>query len=247
MEASILNRLPPELRSSIWEWLFTTDYAVTLSTGQIEHPITLTCRQLRRETLGMYLGLTPFNAHLDDLPAMPLAHWLRTIGAEKCLLLREVNIWDIHMLNGSLHGAESTRKLLHKGTDGGERFILQPVGRSVFRRSWFLKDLILPLQSIGIGLERFCIVQEEGTLKQTSHFAIVKSSGPSGFESVMSRAEEFGLSELERARLRNQLEQGRREISVLDGRRNIILKLDSEQRLISMRQEFIPRDEEFYV
>lgn len=195
----------------------------------------------------MYLGLTPFNAHLDDLPAMPLANWLRTIGAEKCLLLREVNIWDIHMLNGTLHGVETTRQMLKDGTEDGEPFVLQPVGRQLFHRSWYLKDIILPLQSIGIGLERFCIVQNDGMLKQTSHFAIVPTSKPTGVDSVMSRVEEFGLSERERASILDSLEKGKREIRVLDGRRNIILKFDSDQRLQSVRQEFIPRDEEFYM
>ena len=137
--------------------------------------------------------------------------------------------------------------MLSEGSEYGEPFVLQAIGRQVFHRSWYLKDIILPLQSIGIGLERFCIVQDDGSLKQTSHFAIVPSLEPSGVESVMSRAEEFGLSEHERTSLLKQLEQGRREIRLLDGRRNIILKFDSDQRLISMRQEFIPRDEEFYM
>lgn len=247
MEASSLSRLSPEIRNLIYDSLFTTDYAVTLSTGRIQHPLTLTCCQMRRETLGMYLASTPFNAHLDDRPATPLACWLRTIGPDLCLLLREVNIWDLHMLNGTLHGVETTRKMLEEGTEDGRPFVLQPVGRQVFHKSWYLKDIILPLQSIGIGLERFCVLQEDGTLKQTSHFAIIPSSENSGLESVVSRAEEFGLSERERRSLVRQLEQGKREIRLLDGRRNIILNFDSGRKLVSMRQEFIPRDEEFYM
>lgn len=245
MDASTLTRLSPEIRNLVYEFLFTTDYAVTLKTGRIQHPLTLTCRQVRRETLGMYLSLTPFNAHLDDRPAIPLARWLRTIGPELCLLLREVNIWDLHMLNGSLHGVEMTQQMLKDGTKDGEPFVLQPVGRQVFHKSWYLKDIILPLLSIGIGLERFCILQDGDVLKQTSHFAIVPSSEPKGVQSFTMLAEEFGLSERERASLMRQLEQGRREIRLLDGRRNIILNFDSGRKLISMRQEFIPRDEEF--
>jgi hypothetical protein len=44
-----------------------------------------------------------------------------------------------------------------------------------------------------------------------------------------------------------QLDQGKREIRLLEGRRNIILNFDTGRRLMSMRQEFIPRNEEFYL
>lgn len=211
------------------------------------HPLTRTCRQMRRETLSMYLSLTPFNSHLDDRPATPLAHWLRGIGLNLCLLLREVNIWDLHMLNGVLHGLESTQRKLQKGAESGEPFVLRPVGREVFHSSWYLKDIIVALQSIGIGLERFCTVQASGNLKQTSHFAIVELAESKGVENGVSYMDEFGLSVGEHESLVAQLREGRREVRFLDGRRNIILKFDAEQRLISVRQEFISRDEEFYM
>ena len=247
MDASILNHVSPEIRNLIFEWLFTSDYAVTLKTGKIQHPLTQTCRQMRREALRMYLSATLFNAHLDDLPALPLARWLSTIGPDLCLLLRDIQIWDIHMLNGTLHGSETSREMLRDGTKDGEVFVLQSLGRQVFHKSWYLKDIVLHLQAIGIGLERFCVVQEDGSLRQTSHFAIVRSSELDGLENVASQIEEFGLSERERESLIWQLDQGRREVRLLDGRRNIILNFDANRKLVSIRQEFIPRDEEFYM
>jgi len=247
MDASGLSALSPELRNLIYEFLFTSNYAVTLAHGKIMHPLTRTCRQMRHETLTMYLSLTPFNSHLDDQPATPLAHWLRGIGPDLCLLLREVNIWDLHMLNGVLHGLKSTQRKLQKGSASGEPFVLRPVGREVFHSSWYLKDIIVALQSIGIGLERFCTVQASGSLKQTSHFAIVRLAESKGVDHIVSYMDEFGLSVSEHERLVAQLREGQREVRFLDGRRNIILKFDAGQKLISMRQEFIPRDEEFYM
>ena len=247
MERSQLARLSPEIRNAIYEFTFTSDYAITLSNNKILHPLTSTCRQIRIESLNMYLALTSFNAHLDDGPATPLANWLRTIGPERCLLLRDVNIWDLHMLNGVLHGIETTQRVLRDGTAEGEAYVLRPVGRQVFHKSWYLKDIILAFQSIGLGLARLCIVQEGDKLKQTSHFAIMPTSELGGVESGVALAEELGLIGAERISLMAQLEQGRREIRLLEGRRNIILTFDSTHKLTSMRQEFIPRDEEFYL
>lgn len=195
----------------------------------------------------MYLSLTAFNAHLDDGPAHPLARWLTTIGPELCLILKEANIWDMHMLNGGLHGVETTQSMLQNGTEDGEQYVLRRIGREIFHKNWFLKDIKLPLQSMGIGLERFCIVQMDGSLKQTSHFALMLSSELRGDDHCAEMAAEFGLSEREQMSLASQLEKGKTEIRLLDGRRNIILNFDAEQRLVSMRQEYIPRDEDFYL
>lgn len=250
MDASAFALLSPEIRNTIYEYVFSTDYAVTLQTAGIQHSLTMTCRRMRDETLGMYLSLTPFNAHLDDGPATPLARWLESIGPEQCLLLREVNIWDMHMLNATLHGVETTLGMLRDGTKDGQPYILRPVGRQMFHRSWYLKDIILPLQSIGIGLERFCIVSSEGSLTHTSHFAITRSgeSGESnGREPSFNLAKDYGLSDSQWTSLKNQLAEGRKDIRLLDGRRIITLNFDSTYRVTSMRQEFIPRDEEFYI
>lgn len=195
----------------------------------------------------MYLALSTFNAHLDDGPALPLAQWLKTLGRERCLLLGAVNIWDMHMLNAILHGSESTQRLLQDGTDTGDAYVLRPIGRQVFTKSWYLKDLIPAFQSMRLGLARFCIVEEGDKLKQTSKFAILPDDELSDVESGVALAESLGLSDAERVSLMEQLDRGRREITLSEGRRNIILCFDTGQRLISMTQQFIPREEEFYL
>ena len=247
MEASDLTRLSPEIRNTIYEYVFVSQYAITLQSHGIQHPLTTTCRQLRDETLGMFLSLTSFNAHLDDGPVTPVARWLRAIGPDRCLLLHELNIWDLHMLNAILHGTETTHRMLKEGTEEGETYVLRPVGRQVFHSSWYLKDIILPLQAIGIGLERFCIVQEGKDVKQTSHFALTRLGHFNGLDNSIALAEEFGLSEKEYDSLIIQLSEGRKDIRLLDGRRIITMTFDEAYKVTSMRQEFIPRDEEFYI
>ena len=93
MDGSILARLSPELRNRVYEYVFTSDYAVTLRKGLAQHALTKTCRQIRQETMPMYMSLTRFNAHLDDGPATPLARWLRAVGPEMALLIAEINVW----------------------------------------------------------------------------------------------------------------------------------------------------------
>ncbi len=60
----------------------------------------------------------------------------------------------MHMLNATLHGVETTKRLLQNGTAEWE-YVLRPIGRQVFSKSWYLKDIIPALQSIGLGLARF--------------------------------------------------------------------------------------------
>lgn len=189
METSPLASLPPELRNAIYTHLFTplTTYAHTLRPKAITHPISQTCRQLRRETQTMYFSSIKFNAHLDDGPITPLAQWLKAIGRTQCEALREVNVWDMHMLQGTLYGVERTKVLLSSKVLGdGEAmgFVLQELevdGKGV-RQSWFLKEIMLALNSIGLTLARFCVVDSyyvSGTsevlpqVKETSWFAIV--------------------------------------------------------------------------
>ena len=93
MDASNLARLSPELRNCVYEYVFASNYAVTLRTGFIQHELTKTCRQIRHETLQMFMSSTRFNAHLDDGPATPLAQWLRVVGPEVALTIAEINIW----------------------------------------------------------------------------------------------------------------------------------------------------------
>ena len=239
--------LSPELRNLIYEYCFTSAYAVTLQDKSTLHPLTSTCRHLRSETLSMYLALTTFNAHLDDGPATPLAHWLQTLGRDRCLLLGEVNIWDLHMLNATLHGEATTQQLLNSGTEHGDEYVLRPIGRQVFHKSWYLKDIIPAFQSMGLGLARFCIVEPGDRLKQTSKFAILPASELGGVESGVALAESLGLSDVERVSLMAQLDRGEREICLREGRRWIRLCFDTGQKLISISQEFVGRDEEFYL
>lgn len=249
MDNSKLACLSPEIRNAIYEFTFVSEYAITLQHNGILHPLTSTCRQLREETLQMYLALTIFNAHLDDGPAIPLAEWLKTIGAERCMLLGEVNIWDMHMLNATLHGVESTQRLLQEGANEEDRhlpYVLRPIGRQVFHKSWYLKDIIPAFQTIGLGLARFCI-KDGDRLKETSKFAIMPASDLDDVDKCAELAESLGLKDAERLSLKEQLDQGKREIWLWEGRRNIILNFDSSQRLVSMRQQYISRDEEFYL
>lgn len=263
MDHSNLLLLPQELRDLIYTFTFTTSYAVTLKTNQVQHALTQTCRQIRKETLALYLSLTRFNAHLDDGPATPLTAWLETIGPAQCLLLWEVNIWDMHMLNGSLHGVKATERMLSLGAvttsyDSGDDsglnegspqyrpYVLMPVGRDIFHGTWYLAEIVLALQSIGIGLQRFCEVRDDGLeLKQTSHFAIQPAQSIDG--EGLSLIEQFGLSCREWSDLIKQLDGGWQMIQLQEGRRKIFLSFDEHRRLVSMRQQFIPRDEEFYI
>lgn len=269
MDASPFSLLPQELRDHIYTLLFTTTYATTLATSRIQHPLTRTCRQLRNETLPLHLSLTRFNAHLDDGPATPLAQWLQTIGPAQCLRLREVNIWDLHMLNGSLHGVRATERMLASGPaagigaaddegegkgEGGNAqqqhrfYVLKPVGRDIFHGTWYLKDIVLALQDIGLMLQRFCEVVEgdDRQVKQTSHFAIQHADDDDN-KCRLGLAAQFGLSDHEREDLAKQLNEGKRLIQLHEGRRNIFLAYDEARRLVAMRQQFIPRDEEFYM
>lgn len=100
MESSSLALLPRELRDIIYQYTFTSPYAVTLQPGHIQHPLTKTCSQLRRETIILYYSLTRFNAHLDDGPATPLVNWLaNTSNNELIFRVEEINIWVINRLS----------------------------------------------------------------------------------------------------------------------------------------------------
>lgn len=98
MDPSPLSHLPRELRDLIYEFTFTpckSDQKISLLPGvlHIDHPLTKTCTQIRRETLSLYYSMTCFNAHLQDGPPTPLVGWMRRIGPELVLGVREVNVW----------------------------------------------------------------------------------------------------------------------------------------------------------
>ncbi|KAK4898469.1 hypothetical protein LTR27_004066 [Elasticomyces elasticus] len=187
MDDSPFARLSGELRNSIYEAAFDTEFAITLQDNAIQHGITRTCRQLRRETLHMYYSLARFNAHLDDGPTAPLARWLEVLGRDNCLLLREVNVWDMHMLNATLHGLESTEKLLRSTTAEGKKFVLQPTGSWLLNSGWYLKHLVVTLHHLGLEIRNLSLVNAPlddlsvsaasmTKPERTSHFAIVPMS-----------------------------------------------------------------------
>lgn len=261
MEASHLARLSPELRNAVYECVFTSDYATTLQNGSIQHALTRTCRQLRYETLGLFYNRTRFNAHLDDGPALPLAQWLKTVGRDQCQLLNEVNIWDMHMLNATLHGLQgetSTQKAPPVVADEGTRIDLRPLGSWLLDRGWYLKDLIIALYAMRLGIRMFCLIPEGHEVpKLTSHFAIVPlvtrcSSYPAhgphaelmellahlGFNEDMQDQALLGLANPEARDIRL------RELRVRKGRRDFFLRFDGED-FISVRQTFIPHYNDF--
>ncbi|KXS93489.1 hypothetical protein AC579_6909 [Pseudocercospora musae] len=166
MESSLLSRLPPDQKPNVPNSLHIK-YAVTLQSGHVQHPLTKTCRQIRQETLAMYHALTRFNAHLDD-GATPLAKWLTILGPKLTLILGE----DMHMLNGTLYGED---RLLDRG--GTESYVLRPIGNWVFHRGWYLKDIILSLHCMGLGLSRICIKSPCPAVKLTSDSEVVIVDG----------------------------------------------------------------------
>lgn len=101
MESSYFARLSPELRNEIYERVFTSSRS-RKSLGprpgllDAQHPLTRTCRQIRSESLHMSYAATCFSAHLDDGPIAPLATWFQSIGRDAILLIREVEVFDLH-------------------------------------------------------------------------------------------------------------------------------------------------------
>lgn len=179
MDNSPFVLLSPELRNIIWEYVFRTSlgntHTVTLLDGSIFWPLTRTCRQIRYETLAMHLSLTTFNAHFNDGPSTPLAIWLTTLGPERVLQLREIKIWGLHDLDGTLHGAHATRRALQCGVDGSSSCVLQPVRSQYYEWHRWLGELETTLKVMGLGLAQLCKVAENGIVLGTSRWAIVES------------------------------------------------------------------------
>ncbi|KAI5370771.1 hypothetical protein Slin14017_G016500 [Septoria linicola] len=193
MEASALYRLSPELRNHIYEHVFSSKYAVTLQDQKCQHALTQTCKQLRHETLAMYYSLTSFNAHLDDGPATPLIKWLEVLGAGTVCRIDRINIWDLHMLQFTLHGLSATRQIFSSGfissqwhhqdshddlknglgprnkTDDQNSYILRPVDIRFAERN--VKAVFLALHSMGLGLARFVVVTSPASSDPSSSAA----------------------------------------------------------------------------
>ncbi|EME48410.1 hypothetical protein DOTSEDRAFT_84047 [Dothistroma septosporum NZE10] len=250
MDSSLFLRLSPELRNVVYEHTFTSQYAVTLLSGKVQHSLTMTCRQLRRETLKMYYSIARLNAHLDDGPATPLAEWLKVQGPELIMCINELNIWDMHNLNGTLHGTDSTTILLRSTPAEGMLYTLRPVGAWVFNRGWYLKDIMLALHGMGLSLSRFCIVNEDdgdSKIKQTSEFAIVPlEPAPvdlaitDDFTGVNEAARQFGLSDRARGEMITKVASGERTVRLVEGHRRLVFEFAEDRGiwLRNVRQEF---------
>lgn len=265
MDSSPLARLSPELRNTIYHHAFTTPYAVTLQPHHIQHPLTRACTQLRRESLSMFYALARFNAHLDDGPADPLARWLKTLGADRCVLLRELNVWDLHMLNATLYGEETAQEILRRGPEGvGEergkrRYVLRPTpAQWLLGRGWYLSKIVIALYSMGLEVLNLgiCGVGEEvGESSMTSNFAITRIAdgkrGLSRREALWGLLLHVGFSEdmcrevvESLSALQSDCESGVHEIRLRRGRRDYILQCERWE-LVSIRQTYIPREEDF--
>jgi hypothetical protein len=86
-------RLPPEIRNLIYEHVFRSPFAVTMSDQAIEHSLTRTCRKVRAESLTMFFTMTSFNAHLADGPVAPLMRWLQALKSENALAIKQLHLW----------------------------------------------------------------------------------------------------------------------------------------------------------
>lgn len=151
------------------------------------------------------------------------------------------------MLNGTLHGEHSTNSLLGSKSASSESYALRPMGSWIFNRGWYLKDIILTLHTMGLGLSRLCVVSKVATepVKLTSEFAIVRLDHlPKGevlkdqYSEVNTLAEQFGLSEKARENLILQLAAGQRSVTLQERHRELILDFNESAgtRLKSIRQ-----------
>lgn len=93
MDVSHLMRLPPEIRNLIYEHVFRSPFAVTMSDQAIEHSLTRTCKKVRAESLTMFFTMTSFNAHLADGPVAPLVRWLQVLKSENVLAIKQLHLW----------------------------------------------------------------------------------------------------------------------------------------------------------
>ncbi|CZT20340.1 uncharacterized protein RCC_06199 [Ramularia collo-cygni] len=274
MENSNFIRLSPEIRNEIWTNVFASPCAVNvkLQSDKLQHPLTQTCQQIRHETLAMFYSLTRFNAHLGSGPTAPLLKWLRKLDAENLLIINEVNIWGLHNLNnGTLYGSETSQALLLKGPQKpSSKYILQPVSGWIFAqhgRLKVLKEVILALHSVGLGLLRFCIVgqhyderddlgedgeeRDDNNMHPPSSLALVRlDSRPAGSVFADSTtnidwlAQSWELTERARVDLICGLANDQIKVEVLDGMRRIVFDFTSLE--LGGRVECVENIEEGY-
>ncbi|KAK5122037.1 hypothetical protein LTR85_004283 [Meristemomyces frigidus] len=113
MENSPLARLAPELRNRIYELVFEGENVVSMDTAKnLNHPLTMTCRQVRDESLLMYYSATRFR--FFGRSSGRLRKWLRALGREACASIKALyDCW----CNVELVSVEriNTRTLLWQG------------------------------------------------------------------------------------------------------------------------------------
>ncbi|KAK5733829.1 hypothetical protein LTR17_009381 [Elasticomyces elasticus] len=72
--------LPPELRNQIWRYVLHEQNAIPVSSAASQQPALLrTCRQITRETRGIFYNENTFRITVIDLKmTVPRQHWLET-------------------------------------------------------------------------------------------------------------------------------------------------------------------------
>lgn len=202
----------------------------------------------------MFYSLTRFNAHLDDGPSTPLLRWVRGLDPQLLLVINELNIWDLHDLKGTLYGEDRAQALLMEGPqDVGKKYVLQPVSDWIFAQHGFqktLKEVIVALQSVGIGILRFCVVDHEyeetdnagamvedraaSLVSPTSWFSLMRlDSKPVGHiftdcnTNIDWLANVSGFSESARAELICKLTDNQIKVEVFDGSRRVMFDFTS--------------------
>lgn len=155
------------------------------------------------------------------------------------------------MLNATLHGQEVTQRLLNEGTGDGKPYTIQPVGSWLLNRGWYLKDIVLALHSMNLSLARLCIRNPvDGDVEQlhlTSHFAIVPCDARQVRDErtvLEGLCKQLGFNERMWKQLILELADGKQEVRLREGRRDIVLKFQGLS-LLSIRQEFISYEESF--
>ena len=96
MNGSALARLPPELRNRIYAFALT--HTINLSDDidriDFEAPLTLTCRQVRRESL--QLGYHHLRIVYGTAPRRSPSHWLNRMGAQHAAQIQRIGHMSVH-------------------------------------------------------------------------------------------------------------------------------------------------------
>lgn len=172
MDFSPFARLSPELRNKIYEHVFCSSNRFRVSLGpasgpnNAQSPLTRTCRQMRQESLHMYLANTRFSAHLDDGPITPLIRWFEAIGPEAIALLPQVAVFDLHDSQLELLsrlGAE----MRQAGEADGWSWIYQPInadtmGHVSVDAVKYVKPLQDALKKLGLDLRMHGFIRCQG-------------------------------------------------------------------------------------